>query len=154
MTAFSVGLQNSRQLTGRQPASEVKRHPYADGDFESDLQGVRYVSNRGAVTMVCNELRVEAKTRNAHGNALGKLLYWRDDDGKAHTWAMPNELLHGELSEVLKELSSRGYTFIREQAAVFESIYRSGQLLQKCGVLIRLGGMAMSTARRLRQSAA
>lgn len=51
---------------------------------------------------------VVAKTRTEGGTAWGRLLEWRDDDHRLHSWAMPLELLQGEATDVCKELAYRG----------------------------------------------
>jgi putative DNA primase/helicase len=51
---------------------------------------------------------VLAHTRDAHGNAWGKLLRWRDLDHRVHEWAMPVKALGGGREEVWRELLDGG----------------------------------------------
>jgi uncharacterized protein (DUF927 family) len=51
---------------------------------------------------------VLAHTRDAQGNAWGKLLRWRDLDGRTHEWAMPLKALGGGRDEVWRELLDGG----------------------------------------------
>ena len=51
---------------------------------------------------------VLAHTRDAEGNAWGKLLRWRDLDNRMHEWAMPVKALGGGRDEVWRELLDGG----------------------------------------------
>jgi putative DNA primase/helicase len=51
---------------------------------------------------------VLAHTRDAEGYAWGKLLRWRDLDGRLHEWAMPVKALGGGREEVWRELLDGG----------------------------------------------
>jgi putative DNA primase/helicase len=51
---------------------------------------------------------VLAHTRDAHGNAWGKLLRWRDLDNQVHEWAMPVKAFGGGRDEVWRELLDGG----------------------------------------------
>jgi putative DNA primase/helicase len=53
-------------------------------------------------------IHVLAKTRTPTGTAWGRLLEWRDDDHRLHQWAMPLDLLQGDVTDVCKELAYRG----------------------------------------------
>jgi uncharacterized protein (DUF927 family) len=57
---------------------------------------------------ICSPLHVTAMTRDADGNAWGRLLEFSDNDGRAHTWAMPLELLAGDGAEYRRALMSMG----------------------------------------------
>lgn len=97
---------------------------YAGGLFRASSTGVEFVRNkelkandgestepvktRESATWVCSPLRVVAATRNTHGNAWGRLIEWRDEDGKLHQWAMPLELLQGDGTDLRRELSRGG----------------------------------------------
>jgi uncharacterized protein (DUF927 family) len=52
---------------------------------------------------------VLAHTRDAHGHAWGKLLRWRDLDGKIHEWAMPVKTLAGGREELWRQLLDGGF---------------------------------------------
>jgi uncharacterized protein (DUF927 family) len=47
---------------------------------------------------VCGRLDVLAYTRDAEGQAWGRLLHWQDRDRREHLWPMPMRLLSGERS--------------------------------------------------------
>lgn len=57
---------------------------------------------------LCSPLRVEAMTRDADGGAWGRLLVWRDRDGRRHEWAMPAALLAGDGVDLRRELLAGG----------------------------------------------
>jgi uncharacterized protein (DUF927 family) len=57
---------------------------------------------------ICSPLHITAQTRDADGNAWGRLLEFADNDGRAHQWAMPLELLAGDGSEYRRALLSVG----------------------------------------------
>ena len=57
---------------------------------------------------ICSPLRITAMTRDADGNAWGRLLEFQDNDRKPHRWAMPQELLAGDGSEYRRALLSMG----------------------------------------------
>jgi len=44
---------------------------------------------------ICSRLDVVAETRDANGEGWGRLLQWRDREGREHLWAMPMALLAG-----------------------------------------------------------
>jgi putative DNA primase/helicase len=81
---------------------------YRGGRFEVSGAGVHFVDDKGNTKIICSELQIEACTRDASNHEWGRLLRWRDLDGKTHTWAMPMSLLFGESSDLLKEFASRG----------------------------------------------
>ena len=57
---------------------------------------------------ICSRLEVTAMTRDADGNAWGRLLEFHDQDGRLHRWAMPMDALKGDCSEMRGALLSRG----------------------------------------------
>lgn len=57
---------------------------------------------------ICSVLLVAAYTRDAQGNAWGRLLIWHDADGRQHQWAMPMEMLAGSGEELRAALMRRG----------------------------------------------
>ncbi len=58
--------------------------------------------------LLCGPLQIVAETRDANGGAWGKLLRWRDRDGRQHEWAMPRETLAGDGAEVRRQLLAGG----------------------------------------------
>ncbi len=57
---------------------------------------------------VCSPLHITAMTRDADGNAWGRLLEFNDNDNHPHRWAMPLELLAGDGGEYRRALLSMG----------------------------------------------
>lgn len=57
---------------------------------------------------ICSRLEILARTRNSSGEEHGRLLAWRDLDGKRHEWAMPNRLLAGDGTATREILLSSG----------------------------------------------
>jgi uncharacterized protein (DUF927 family) len=87
--------------------------PYACGHFTVSRQGVYFHSkdgngNAASPQWISSELRIVAYTRDGRNTEWGRLLEWEDNDGHAHQWAMPMELLEGDGSEVRRILASRG----------------------------------------------
>src|SRR6185369_3131539 len=59
---------------------------------------------------------VVAKTRDGIGENWGRLLRWRDHEGRQHQWAMPMEMLATEQGAVRARLLSEGLPFITTNA--------------------------------------
>jgi uncharacterized protein (DUF927 family) len=57
---------------------------------------------------ICGRLEVAAWTRDAKGDAWGRLLRWADSEGRAHQWAMPMSLLAGDGNEYRARLLDGG----------------------------------------------
>lgn len=57
---------------------------------------------------LCSPLRITARTRDENSSEWGRLLEWKDSDGKPHQWAMPMSALAGDGSEVRARLLSEG----------------------------------------------
>jgi len=57
---------------------------------------------------VCSPLRILAYTRNADGQAWGRLLEVTDPEGNAHRWAMPKSLMAGNGDAYRSELLNLG----------------------------------------------
>lgn len=94
--------------------SQTRRYPYADGVFTVGSDGVVFVSKDADglphKLWICSPLYVKAKTRDARSGEWGRLLEWRDDDGHAHQWAMPLELLQADGVDIRRELARLGLT--------------------------------------------
>lgn len=87
--------------------------PYAGGRFELSKEGVHYFGkdkegNDRPPQWICSPLEISAKTRDEKSDQWGRLLKWRDDDGKPHQWAMPLALLESDGTEVRGELTKQG----------------------------------------------
>jgi uncharacterized protein (DUF927 family) len=75
------------------------------GNFVVDESGVYFQQADKPPLFVCSGLKVMAETRDCNSNHWGKLLEWRDPDGKVHSWAMP---MNAQLNEVVSRLTSEG----------------------------------------------
>jgi len=85
------------------------------GDFEVGPEGVfvfETKEKKECRSRLAARIDVIAQTRNADGKAWGRLLQWKDDEGRVHEWAMPMEVLAMDSREVRARLLSEGLTFI------------------------------------------
>ncbi len=57
---------------------------------------------------ICSPLRIVANTRDLRGSEWGRLLEWKDRDGRMHRWAMPAELLAASGEELRAALLREG----------------------------------------------
>ncbi len=57
---------------------------------------------------ICGRLEVAAETRSANGESWGRLLRWRDGEGRPHEWAMPMSLLATDGAEYRARLLDGG----------------------------------------------
>lgn len=83
------------------------------GHFKLEPDGVFYIKrdkdgNELPPLWISSPLYVEAKTRDTNNGEWGRLLYWLDDDGEKHQWAMPIAMLQGDTSDLRRELASWG----------------------------------------------
>lgn len=105
----------------------IKIRPITSGDLEKLNAENRFVirdgylffqdidpSNRESSppVKICSELRITARTRNANGGSHGRLLEFKDDDGKHKTIAIPCSELQSDGLDIRKLLSDIGL-FIR-----------------------------------------
>lgn len=86
---------------------------YAGGHFKLSDKGITFNGmdkdgNQLPPRWICSPLYVIAKTRDAKSGEWGRLLEWQDDDGIIHQWAMPLALLHGDASDIRRELARLG----------------------------------------------
>jgi putative DNA primase/helicase len=58
--------------------------------------------------LLAGHFDIEAMTRDGDGHSWGKLLRWKDDDGREHRHAVGNEMLAGDGAEARKQLLDRG----------------------------------------------
>ena len=102
--------------------SEITANDSLNRKFKINDNGVFYLAyddDGTALTpqWICSALYVVAKTRDARSGEWGRLLEWKDDDGVAHRWAMPNELLQGDGSDVRRELARLGLSIAPGKSA-------------------------------------
>lgn len=57
---------------------------------------------------ICSPLHIVANTRDVRGSDWGRLLEWKDRDGRKHRWAMPAELLAAAGEELRAALLREG----------------------------------------------
>jgi hypothetical protein len=72
---------------------------------------------------VCGPLEVVAVTHDGTGRAHGRLLRWRDGDGRLHEWCMPMTLLAGDGTELRARLLDEGL-FVGAGARAREALGR------------------------------
>jgi len=97
----------------RETQKPGKQKPELPLRFTLNADGVYYqgTSNDGEAlppAWICSPLHITAMTRDADGNAWGRLLEFHDQDNRPHRWAMPLELLAGDGSEYRRALLSQG----------------------------------------------
>jgi putative DNA primase/helicase len=68
---------------------------------------------------VCSRLEVVSLTRDSNGGEWGRLLQFRDPDGRMHEWAMPTEMLAGDGTEYRRRLWEQGLTIWPSRDARF-----------------------------------
>jgi putative DNA primase/helicase len=96
-------------------AAEISAKPRKTGGPESSAfrltdDGVIYIdpTPENEPLRICGRLEVAAFTRDAKGDGWGRLLRWRDAEGRAHEWAMPMSLLSGDGGEYRARLLDGG----------------------------------------------
>lgn len=88
---------------------EVTPRPYVPHGFSVKESGVYGLDEDGAQdTAICSPLHIEALTSDGTGHAWGKLLVWKDPDGRLHEWAMPNSMLATDGAEYRRHLLDNG----------------------------------------------
>lgn len=65
---------------------------------------------------ICEPLHIRANTRDERGSDWGRLLEWRDRDGRLHSWAMPCEMLAGSGEELRAALLREGLNITSDPA--------------------------------------
>jgi uncharacterized protein (DUF927 family) len=79
------------------PARGKAKSTATSSCFRVTDEGVFYSDPNGGnePLRICSRLDVVAETRDANGEGWGRLLQWRDREGREHLWAMPMALLAG-----------------------------------------------------------
>lgn len=94
---------------------------YEDGHFQKAKEGIFYITkdsnNNEKRLFICSPLEVIADTRDESSNEWGRLLEWKDRDGKTHRWAMPLEILKENGAEMRGELLRQGVNISTSQKA-------------------------------------
>jgi uncharacterized protein (DUF927 family) len=105
---------------GTSEPEEAKQRP-AHFPFAVSDEGVFFLKkdDKDETTVpirIASRIDVVAKTRDGSGENWGRLLRWRDQEGKLHEWAMPMEALAAEQSTVRARLLAEGLPFITTNA--------------------------------------
>jgi len=66
---------------------------------------------------ICSELKISARTRNGDGGAHGRLLEFKDDDGKFKTIAIPCSELQSDGLDIRKMLAEMGLFIVPDRKA-------------------------------------
>lgn len=92
-------------------------------------------------TWICDPLHIAAKTRDESSSAWGRLLKWKDADGRPHQWAMPMELLEGDGADVRRELAHHGLRIApgRKPRELLESYIKNQDVKDSALCVSRLG---------------
>jgi len=75
--------------------------------FKLTAEGLFFVDDENE-TIICSPLTVTAMVCDHHSENWGRLLQFKDADGKTHTWAMPCEMLKSTGEELIGELLRLG----------------------------------------------
>lgn len=102
-----AGHRKQRQKAVRQVIAEATLEKYVPHGFGIRHTGVYRLDENGEVA-VCDMLYIEALARDNSGNNWGRVLVWRDPDGRSHEWAMPNNMLAGDGAEYRRFLLDNG----------------------------------------------
>lgn len=97
------------------PADEPNHQdkPYQIVRFRMGLRnGVHHVSQdedgEKEYEFICSPLYIKANTRDVEGDSWGRLLEWKDPEGRPHKWAMPARLISGGGEEYRSQLLDGG----------------------------------------------
>lgn len=103
---------NVIELTKQKASRNENILAYEDGQFQKTKDGIFYVTENSdgnkKSLFICSPLHVLADTRNEKSSEWGRLLEWKDRDGKTHRWAMPMEKLKDNGAEMRGELLREG----------------------------------------------
>ena len=101
---------------------QAENHPAPEGQrlsvFKTTEQGIFWCgTDKEKPQKICSRLDITALTRNGNGNAWGRLLEFKDKEGRAHTWAMPMRLLSGDGQEYRAALLDMGLEIVSDKKA-------------------------------------
>lgn len=119
----------------RRASGDDQQPPIKSFPFEVTDQGVFFLkeTENGAVDAIRLAARVDvvAMTRDDAGQNWGRLLRWRDDEGRLHEWPMPMELLASDASAVRARLLSEGLPFLTTSSRLRERFIEYLQSLRQ-----------------------
>ena len=111
----------------------------ATENFKVSDEGVLFLKECADGTrepmMLAARVDVVAETRDADGRNWGRLLRWRDNEGRQHQWAMPMELLASDAGALRARLLGEGLPFIATNLRMRE---RFTEYLQRASVYRRV----------------
>jgi uncharacterized protein (DUF927 family) len=96
-------LENDGQMSKIGSVTYVLK---GDGLFAQEFSAA---SGGSSTIYLGHPLRILAHTRAADGGEWGRLVEWRDGDGRKHTVAIPVAVAYGDGGELMKFLSSQGW---------------------------------------------
>jgi putative DNA primase/helicase len=109
---------------GQTAVSEKHNRAPRSAPFQVTDEGVFFLKGSDDGTTDCVRLAarvdVVAKTRDAGGESWGRLLRWRDEEGRMHQWTMPMEMLASDAGAVRARLLSEGLPYISTNARLRE----------------------------------
>jgi uncharacterized protein (DUF927 family) len=90
---------------------------------------------------ICSRLEILAGTRNEQGEMWGRLLRWKDAEGREHLWAMPMELLAGSGDEYRGRLLAGGLEIepSREARGLLATYMQSANCNRRACCVSKLG---------------
>ena len=107
MTDFNDMQQDQGAEVIKERVNKAYKPPYVPFGYVVNETGVSKVDENGDIA-VCDPLYIEALARDDKGNSWGRLLVWKDADGKPHEWAMPNYMLASDGSDYRRALLDMG----------------------------------------------
>ena len=109
--------------------------------FSMRREGVYCQQPDGDPLHICGPLNIVAATNDDSGQSWGRLLHWRDANGRDHRWAMPNKMLAGDGHDLRARLLDGGL-FIGTPSRVRSKLSEYLQLAQpvdQVRVVARIG---------------
>ena len=100
--------EQAAALDWREASGTSDKPPFAIDETGVFYHGQNKDGEALAPAWICSPLHITAMTRDADGNAWGRLLEFDDQDNRPHRWAMPLELLASDGAEYRRTLLSRG----------------------------------------------
>lgn len=114
-------IDNVVNLSVKKAVRQQLSVSYEDGFFQKTREGIFYITkdsnNNEKRLFVCSPLEVIADTRDEKSSEWGRLLEWKDRDGKTHRWAMPLEILKENGADMRGELLRQGLNIATSQKA-------------------------------------
>lgn len=98
----------SLALARQKPSAETPSSARQQDRFVLREDGLFFRADDDELVWLSSPIKVVAETRSEDGSNWGRLLHWRDADGREHTWAMPMAGHGREGAEILDHLLDRG----------------------------------------------